>query len=533
MRSPSRSPTVVVLARCAVCTLTVAPALLPSVVSGQTLQEAAKATQEPGKAQHEPGKANAPTWLLEPRIKLQHTVTSNVRRDATDTSDQVTEVSPGLRWMGHTARIKGFADYSLRGFHYARSTAPSSVEHNLNASASIEAVEQRVFVDVNGMVKMQPISAFGAPVDGTPANPNAAQTSRFGLSPYLRGRFGSAADYEARYSVQRTHTDIARRSNATLQDWLLRLDNQHSGQLLEWSVNASQEKSDYSIGRSIDTTALRGRLGYAVTPQLQVTVLGGAESTNQLSPVRESHSITGVGAHWRPSERTTLLLERENRYFGSAHNVLLEHRTVRTVWRYTDKKGISRGLGAQSASLGALFDLLDGFYTSIEPDPILRSQLVLAEIERLGLPADLQVPQDFLRSSSTLERVQQLSLALLGRRSMVTLAVMQSQNQRLGQRELNLGDDFDVNGRIRQRGWSLQAAHRLTPYTSVQAGLIGRRSVGTALDQETRVRSLVVGLSTLLAPRTSGSVVLRRTLSDGKSSPYDESAIVATLTHRF
>ncbi|MDD2711649.1 MAG: TIGR03016 family PEP-CTERM system-associated outer membrane protein [Simplicispira sp.] len=526
MRSPSCSFTVVGLARCALWALATGPALLPGVVSAQT-------TPEPGKAPQEQGKVKPPSWVLEPRIKVQHTVTSNARRDATAASDQLTEVSPGLRWIGNTARVKGFADYSLRGFHYARRTAPSGIEHNLNSRASIEAVEERVFMDVNGVVKMQSLSAFGAPVDGAPAHPNAVQTSSFGLSPYVRGRLGSVADYEARYSVQRTHTDSARRSNATLQDWLFRLDNQHSGQLLGWSVDATQEKADYSIGRSIDTTALRARLSYAVTPQLELAVLGGAESTNQISLVRESHSITGVGAQWHPSARTKLVFERENRYFGSAHNVLLEHRTARTVWRYTDKKGVSNGLGAPSASLGGLFDLLDGFYSATEPDPILRTQRVLAEIERLGLPADLQVPQDFLRSSSTLERVQQLSLALLGRRSMVTLAVMQSENQRLGQLGVNLGDDLDANGRIRQRGWSLLLAHLLTPNTAVQAAWIGQRNTGTVPGQETRVRSLAVGLSTLLAPRTNASLVLRRTLSDGSASPYNESAIVATLTHRF
>lgn len=521
MRSSFRSPPLVLFARCAVWVLATGtgPALLPGAVSAQTTP-----------AQ---GQANPPSWWLEPRIEVQHTATSNVRRDATDITDQVTEVSPGFRWVAHTARVKGFADYSLRGFHYARDAGHDNVRHHLNASAAIEAIEQRAFIDVTGVVTVQPLSVFGAPVDGAPGNPNAAQTSSFGLSPYLRGRFGSAAGYEARYSVQHTDTDTARRSNVTVQDWRLRLDNQHSGQLLRWSVNANQERVDYSLGQSIDTAALRARLRYAVMPQLELAVVGGVESTNQISVARESHRISGVGAQWRPSPRTTLLFERENRYFGGAHNVVLEHRSARTVWRYTDKKGISNGLGGQSASQGALFDLLDGFYTSIEPDPIRRTQRVLAEIDRLGLPADLQVPQDFLRSSSTLKREQQLSLALLGRRSMVALAVMQSHNQRLGQVGLSLGDDFDVNERIRQRGWSLLLAHRLTPNTSVQAGWIAQRSTGTAQGLETRVRSLALGLNTLLAARTSGALLLRRTLSDGSSSPYNESAIVAILTHRF
>jgi uncharacterized protein (PEP-CTERM system associated) len=332
--------------------------------------------------------------------------------------------------------------------------------------------------------------------------------------------------------VQDTRTKTDRRSDVTTQDWLLRLGSQDSGQIVGWSADASNQVADYSLGRSIETTALRARVNFAVTPQVLLTAIGGTESTNQLSPTRESHRIAGFGATWQPSERSRLSFERESRYFGEAHNASLEHRTGRTVWRYTDVKAISNGLGAQSASLGSLFDLLDGFYTQLEPDPIRRTQLVLAEIERLGLPANVQVFQDFLRSSSTLQRVQQLSLALLGQRSTVTLAISRSNNRSIGG-ALQLGDDFDNNSRIRQRGWSLWLAHRLTPNSSIYANWGDQRSAGTLPGLETRVRSLVLGWNTLLARRTSAGIQIRRVLSDGPASPYSESAIVGTITHRF
>lgn len=530
----------VVFVRCAALVLVLAPAAMLPLARAQAAQEkavagaigAAGALPDASAAQEKAKPAPRRSWL-EPRVSVQHTVTSNVRRDATQISDQVTEVSPGLRWVGNTARIHGFADYSLRASHYVHTSGASHIAHHLNARVSIEAVEQRLFVDVTGVVGLQPISAFGAPVDGSSANLNAAQTASFGLSPYLRGRLGSAAEYEARYRVQDTRTDSARRSDVRTQDWSLRVDNRQSGQLLGWAVEAVQEQADFSLGRSIDTGTLRTRLSYAVTPQWMLLAVAGVESTNQMSLARESHRISGVGVLWRPSERTRVLLEQENRYFGKAHNVLLEHRTARTLWRYSDTKGVSQGMGAQSASLGGLFDLLDGFYAQAEPDPILRAQRVQAEINRLGLSADLLVPSDFLRSTSTLQRVQQLSLALLGRRSMATLAVMQSDRRRFGLVTLLPGDDFDINTHIRQRGWSLTLAHRLTPQTAVQVGLIEQRSIGTAPGQETRVRSLALGLNTQLALRTSAALQLRRSVSDGRANPYSESALVLMLTHRF
>lgn len=498
--------------------LAMGPILLPGTATAQ--QEDAQAA------------ARQPSLVFEPRVSVQHTITNNARLNATGISDQVTEVIPGFQLISNTARVKGFVDYSLHDTYYARESRFNQIRHSLNARAVVEAIEQWAFIDVSGVVASQPISAFGAPVDGSPANPNTSQTSSFRLSPYLRGRLGSAVDYEARYSVQDTQTKTGSRSDVTAQDWLLHLGNRGSGKLLGWSADATHQVVDYSLGRSIETTALRARVSWAVTPQWVLTGIGGTESTNQLSPTQESHRISGFGVNWQPSERSRLSFERESRYFGESHNAALEHRTGRTVWRYTDVKAISNGLGAQSASLGSLFDLLEGFYTPLEPDPIRRTQLVLAEIERLGLPANVQVFQDFLRSSTALRRVQQLSLALLGQRSTITLAVSRSDTRSIGG-VLQLGDDFDANSRIRQHGWNLWLAHRLTPNSSVHANLGVQRSEGSLPGLETRVRSLVLGWNTLLAPRTSGGLQIRRIVSDGVTSPYRESAIVGTITHRF
>lgn len=512
--------------RCTVCAYVAHRAVL-ALAATATFFPCFAIAQQPDEQASSP----QPGVYLEPRVVFQHTITSNAPLAPIAVSDQLTEISPGFLLVGNTARIKGFADYSLRGMHYARETVSSRVEHNLNANAVIEAIEQRAFIDLSGIVGSQPISAFGPPVNGSPANPNSSQTFTFRISPYLRGRLGSATEYEARYSVQDTRTDTVNRSDYLTQNWLLRVGSGKNESIVGWSVDASQQTSDFSLGQNIETRTLRGSLNYAVTPQLLVSGVGGTESTNQISPTRKSYSVTGFGAVWRPSERTRFSVNHENRYFGEAHNIELEHRTARTVWRYVDTRGVSNGQDSQPASMGSLFDLLNGFYAQREPDPIRRTQLVLAEIARLGLPANEQVFNNFLRSSNTVQRVQQLSLAMLGQRSIATVAISQSDNRPLDG-ALNLGDDFDTNTRIRQRGWSLQLAHRLTPNSSIQASLGEQRSVGTAPGLESSVRSASLGLSTLLARRTSGSLQVRRAISDG-AIPYSESAVIGTITHRF
>jgi uncharacterized protein (PEP-CTERM system associated) len=301
---------------------------------------------------------------------------------------------------------------------------------------------------------------------------------------------------------------------------------------MSWTVEAAQQNAEYTNGRNIDTTALRGRLGYMPRSGLRLVAIGGAESTNQLSPIRETSSILGFGVDWRPSERTSVSFERVKRYFGESHNAVAQYRTGRTVWRYTDKKSVVNGLGDQFGSPSPLYDLLDGFYMRTEPNAIRRMQLVQAEIERMGLPADMQVFQDFLTSSSKLQRLQNLSFAILGQRSTLTVAVMRS-DSRLLQGAFSLGDDFSNDSKIRQRGWNISASHRLTPSSGVTLSFGEMRNSGVDTGLETRTRPFIFSWTSLVARRTSVGLQLRRVLSDGNVSQYGESAIMGFITHRF
>lgn len=531
---------------CAVCVLTATPGFVAAQVSEQTdeqqstmasdllpenvVQDGAENSTAPSSSG--PGVVRKSGILFEPRITVQHTVTNNVRLDNTGKSDQLTELMPGFRLVSDTARIKGFADYTLRATHYLHNNYSDQIWHSLFARGTVEAIEKRVFVDVSGIATLQPISAFGAQGGYYPANSNMAQTSTFRVSPYVRGNFSGGMDYEARYSIQDTRYDTGARSGVVVNDWLLHLGRKPIGQIFGWGVDATQQNADYSNGRNIDTTALRGQLDYMPASNLRLAVIGGYESTNQLSIVRKSHNIVGFGADWQPSSRTRFAFQRESRYFGESHNAIFEYKTARSVWRYSDRRGIVTGLGARSGAMGPLFQLLDGFYAQREPNADRRAQLVFSEISRMGLPADMQVFPDFLTSSSTLQRLQQLSLALLGQRSTVTLLVMRS-DSRLLDNSLQLGDDFNINSRIRQRGWNLMLGHRLTPNASVNASIGEMRSVGSVPGLETRTRPFIFGWNTLVARRTTAGIQLRRVLSDGNVTRYSESAIMGFITHRF
>lgn len=472
----------------------------------------------------------APALWVEPRVTVGMTLSSNGNQSASNPrSEQTLEVQPGVRAVMNGSRVKGYIDYSLGGYYYAQGTSGDSVRQALNASANVNVWDNRAFLDVSGVISDQAISAFG---NGLSAG-NRSETANFRLSPWVRGALAGWADYELRYSAQTTRSAATTRSDLTQQDLSVRLGKRPVGQTLGWSVDAAAQASGYSQGRDTESASLRAALIYSITPQLVATLSAGAESNDVLTTDRTTYNTTGLDVDWRPSPRSRLSVGVEDRYFGRGHNLAYEYRTGRTVWRYSDTRGVSNsGLQSSSASLGSIYKLLDALYEPQQRNPVLRDQLIQAELLKLGLPADTEVFQGFLTSSATVNRAQALSVALVGRRSVVTFQLSRSDERRLDA-ALTLGDDFDTNSRIQQQGWSVNLAHRLTPLTSVNAAFSSQKNTGSLATAETEARILTLGMSTRLGPRTSGSLQLRRTVQDSLSNPFGETAIAGVVTHRF
>ena len=483
--------------------------------------------------------SSKPTVWIEPRMSVGATVSNNANLSATNPqSEQQLEISPGLRVVMNGPRLQGFLDYSLRTLYYAQDTARDNLRHALNAGGTFNAWDNRAFIDFSGVIEDQAISAF-SPTSGALGDTNRAETANFRLSPYLRGRLAGDTDAELRYSLETRNTQASNRSDLTVQSLSLALGSRPQGQTLGWSLNASSQEVDYSLGRDTSADTVRAGLIVGITPQLRSTVYVGVESNDILTPANKSYNTVGIDLDWRPSNRSRVFVGLEDRYFGNAHNIALEHRSARTVWRFTDTRGVvDSPLQAAQSSLGSISSLLDNLYAATVPDPIERARRVSAELLSLGLPPDAQIFQSFLTSSATIDRAQSLSLALVGQRTVVTFALNRKRSNRL-QSVFSLGDDFDNTSRIDQQGWSVNVGHRLTPISSLNASLSrdNNEGSGTGLAQRNRNTSFGLGYTTRLAQRTSGSLQLRHTRYNNSASSatgaYGETAISGLLTHRF
>lgn len=472
-------------------------------------------------------------WAIVPRMSATETFTDNaVVTAGARQSDQITQLSPGVRVEATTGRLKAYADYSLNYFTSAKGTQASRTTNSLNSFGTFEAIDRWLFLEASGVITQQNISAFGAQTAGTATvSTNSTETSTFRLSPYVRGRLANFAEYEARYTLSDTRASSALASGVKSNEASFKLRGLSVPFGFGWSVDGSHQEVAYGNGRRTDADLVRAILSYRFDPQIQVRASLGAESNNYSSATKESRSTFGYGADWSPTERTQLSVFRERRFFGNGHTITFNHRLPLTVFRFTDTRDVSV-LPNQMANvgLGTYYDMLFAQLANSIPDPVARAQQVNAQLQQAGISPTAAITAGFLTSQATVRRRQEFSLVLNGLRNTVTYTFFQSDQQSV-RTGATVADDFSTATSIKQRGMSSNFSHRLSPLTSINALTSVSRSEGNT-GQSTTSRVFNLNATTKIGIRTNASIGLRATRTEGVT-PYRENAMLATITAQF
>ena len=114
-----------------------------------------------------------------------------------------------------------------------------------------------------------------------------------------------------------------------------------------------------------------------------------------------------MGLTWQPSERTTLSALTGKRSFGNTHNVSFEHRSARTVWRFTDSKDVSTP--DEQNGFGTVGNVYDLFYNQLEGSgltPAERALRVNQLLQQYGINPNIPVVSSFLTSAASVQRSQ-------------------------------------------------------------------------------------------------------------------------------
>jgi uncharacterized protein (PEP-CTERM system associated) len=483
------------------------------------------------------GAATGPkrAFTIEPRLSVLETFTDNVLlKDVGKTSDEITELQAGLRMTSNSRRLTAYFDYQLRELAYAHTASKSTSLKSLNTFGTLEAIENWGFLEFSSTIARQAVSAFGSQsADNGTVNANLTETTNTRLSPYVRGLLGGVANYELRYSWTGIRNDANRAADVNVRDASLKLNGIPGGRALSWTFELDGNRTGFSSGRATADDRATVGLTYAATPQLKLSVTAGKESNDYTSLAMETHDDTGLGLNWQPSDATTVTVQRDQRFFGEGHNIALEHKSARTVWRYTDARDITANTGQSGGgSVGTIYDLLFAQFATLEPDPVKRAALVNNYLQTYGLSPTANVTGGFLSSAVTLQRRQDLSFSLLGLRDNITVVASQTESQRLDGLSGST-DDLSNSSFVRQRGFSFSLAHRLTPISSLNLLASQTDANGSNLSQKTTTKSLNLNFSTKLGEHSAAVIGARRVVFDNATSPYTESALTGSLNVQF
>ena len=486
--------------------------------------------------------AGAGEWTITPTIGVTETATDNVYLGSTQTkSALVSDITPGISINGKGSRASLNLNYQLHSLLYSTNpSANNALQNSLGATGTLEAVENWLFIDATAAISQQSISAFGAaPVSSsvnTNANSNIAETGSYSVSPYIRGSFGSIADYSLRYTLVTTHAKSNAIANADSENWQGSLNGKTPLASLGWSIDGSAAVIDQGAIRTKKDNRLRGVLHYQIDPQFQVSLIGGREENNYETLDMASSTISGAGFAWTPSERTRLAFSREERFFGPSNTLEFSHRTALTAWQMSASKDVtSTGTTQQMVSLGTNFQLLDRIYTSAIPNAATRAAYVNALLLASGISPNAELQGGFLTSGTVLQQLRQASFALIGARNTVTFGATQSNTQNV---TLLNGLGFDIgsgpsSNNVDQIGANVNWSHKLTPESSLVATAAYLNSKGTGTNTlETTQKFLNVNFMTTLGAKTNAGIGARRTIASGTTG-YTENAVTGTLSHRF
>ena len=511
----------------------------PAAASTAAPSEVGAAGERPQSGAEEPlarTRVGLRRWQIVPRILWSETYSDNVARSAAPVAESgwITLLAPGIHVDGAGPRVQGYLDYRHDEYVYSRHSELSNGQNWLDSSATVEGLENWLFLDARARIVQVNTSPFGSSTTETPGfNPNRTETSAVQLSPYVRGLLAGQTLYQLRFAATASHASGDAVPDTTTREWLGRIQNVPGGQPFGWSVDGRQLVIRNATINEQQDSRIRGSLMYAPYWSMRVAAYGGVEVTD-MTGTRERTSTPGVGVEWSPSGRTQLAATVEQRFFGTGHSILFSHRTPRMALTYSDGKDVSTfpgrlGIGGQSSVYNLMADLL----AASVPDPIKRADAVRARLDQTGAVQFAPASAGFLTTRPTLLDRRELSVAALGRMNTVTFIGNRNEYRTLSPDSGSVDVAIGASA-IREQGFSASWAHQLSPRTSITLADTHWQSKDVASERGSHQHTLYVTLLMTVGRRTWFSLGGRRIKFDSDFSPgYLENAAVLTAAMHF
>jgi uncharacterized protein (PEP-CTERM system associated) len=450
-------------------------------------------------------------------------------------SEWVTRLSPGVRWASRSGRVQGSLDY-VANMDYRTGrpdTEGTSLQNALNANVIAEAIPNWAFIDFAATVALQPISAYGQQTTygSLQSNPNQTDVASALIAPYVRGSLAGLADYNVRAEASTTSTKLSSAPSSKTTGGSAVLNSPTTGALLGWSLTGTQQHVEFDNSPATEDDRVYAGLSVSPLLELRFTLSAGHEWYDDGVSGRQSYNTGGVGVQWTPSPRTHVSASAEERYFGRSAHFSFDHRLQHSVFAYTYSRDTTSSADPTAFSKPiTLLQLLSDQAVSAQPDPALREQAVRDFLRQIGRDPNEVITSGFLVSSVSLQERQELSFALLGRRTTFNAQAYVSDVRSI----VTVADAGITTGEpTRQFGYSATLSHQLTPQTSINLNGTRQKTLDSPTQIGNDLKAVTLALTGQLSPRTNALLGARYSVFNSPTDPFRETAITGSLSLRF
>ncbi|MCC2681685.1 MAG: hypothetical protein K0S36_1249 [Nitrosospira multiformis] len=438
------------------------------------------------------------------------------------------------------------ADYTMNNLIYAENSNLTRMRHQLNARGTAELMEDFFFVDGTAAIAQQNVSLFGPQaIDNVNATGNRANVRTFNVSPYIRHRFKNFASAELRYAhnIVSSNANLLRSSQA--DSFFAHVNSGTDFGKLHWGLNYSHNMVHFDrSGRTAELERSLGSLRYMFTPRFGLTGMGGYERNSFLSIRGNPSSPTwAAGFVWTPNERTNIVANAGQRFYGATYFAQATHRTRLTIWDFNYVEEMTTFnqqslLGSMPAVTDSLNQLIGAQFPNLPPETIQQNTGALLGPNFSG---SFFAPTNFFSNRLFLQKRLQASVVLNGVRNTVVLRGFNMTRKAFSPE----GDDAGLIGAANaallndtvQTGGNALWSYRVSQFTRANLNFAYSRFSFLNTDRKDDLRLITVSLTKQfpqILPNLNGTIEYRRNERDStQGGDYRENAAIAYVNMSF
>lgn len=285
-------------------------------------------------------------WTFTSGVALSATYSDNA--DLTDTGggkqeELFLQVLPYFTLSGEGARVRAQGYYAPALYTGTIGDTPANIDNFLSFNGTVEVTPDTFFVDGFATASVVNQNAGGRS-GGIPSgsylynSDELTQAFGIGVSPYVRHRLGSTADFLARASVSSTAFADSSANNSVNASFTAGFTSGADFQRLPWSVTYSLSGINFNddstqSGGSNTYQDLTGRASYVISPIWRVNAsLGYANNDYETTSGNTSGATWSLGGTWTPNARLALSIGYGGQPYGENWYLNYRYSHKRISW---------------------------------------------------------------------------------------------------------------------------------------------------------------------------------------------------------